>query len=77
MFMGFFEEMLGLNALWDSIKEGPVEIRFDLSEDDRVKVTYRIDFGKTDLSPAKASDLCTVITNILRKGLGVRLSKLV
>lgn len=60
---------------YETIKEGPVEIRFKESTKDRVKVTFIIDYGKTNLSPHEASSLMTSIVNILRATLKVKLSK--
>jgi len=56
------------------IIEGPVEIRFATSKG-KQKVTFIIDFGKSDVSPSEAGNIVRVIVANLRMGLGVRLSK--
>ena len=60
---------------WQPIKEGAVEIRFDRS-DGKIRVTYIVDFAKTDLSPGAAANVQKAIVTVLRKGLGVSLSRL-
>lgn len=58
----------------EPIKEGAVEIRFADSEG-KQRITFIIDFGKTDLSPNEAGDIFKSIVAILRTGLDVELSK--
>jgi len=60
---------------YDTIQEGPVTIEFSKSDDDRVKFSISVDFGKTDFSPSKASKLFKMMIDILRSVLGVKLSK--
>lgn len=60
----------------EPIIEGPVEISYEGSGG-KQKVTFTIDFDKTDLSPGKAADLHKAIVAILRSGLDVELSKCV
>ncbi len=57
------------------IKEGAVEIRFHRS-DGKIRVSYSVDFAETDLSPSAAANVQKAIVAVLRKGLGVSLSKL-
>ena len=56
------------------IKEGPVEISFEPSNS-KQKVTFVVDFGKTDLLPTEAAAVFTSIVQVLREGLGTSLSK--
>jgi len=58
----------------ESIKEGAVEIRF-VDSKGKQKITVIIDFGKTDISPNKASAVFKSIVQTLRLGLGVKLSE--
>jgi len=67
--------MLPFHNPWQPIKEGPVEIRFDRS-DGKIRVTYTVDFAQTDLSPGAAANVQKAIVTVLRKGLGVSLSRL-
>lgn len=59
----------------EPVKEGPVEIGFERSEQGRIKLTVSIDFGKTSLEPSKAAAILTSIVNILRASLDVKLRK--
>ena len=68
-------QMFGMLNPYETIEEGPVVIRFEESKKDRIKVDFIIDFGKTDLSPEKASALLRSIVANLRLGLGVSLPK--
>lgn len=56
------------------IIEGPVEIHYEDSGG-KQKVTFVIDFGETDLSPDEAVNVHKAIVTILRKKLGVCLSR--
>jgi len=67
-------ELLFRENNMETIKEGPVEIRFAKSKG-KLKVTFIIDFGKTDFSTGKSSSLFNSIVNILRCALNVKLSK--
>ena len=69
--------MFGMLNPYETIEEGPVVIRFEESKKkrDRIKVDFIVDFGKTDLSPEKASTVLLSIVNILRLRLGVSLPK--
>ena len=58
----------------DPIIEGPVEIAFADSKG-KQKVTFTIDFGKTDLSSREAAGIFKAIVSILRSKLGIKLSK--
>lgn len=60
---------------YETIKEGPVEIRFEDSKEGRIKVTYIVDFGKTDFSPSKAATAMKAMVAVLRSSLDVKLSK--
>jgi len=70
-------QMFGMLNPYETIEEGPVVIRFEESKKkrDRIKVDFIVDFGKTDLSPEKASTVLLSIVNILRLRLGVSLPK--
>ena len=59
---------------YEPIKEGPVKIQFEKSNG-HIKVTYTVDFAKTNLSAHKAGNLQKAIVALLRTGLGVELSK--
>lgn len=67
-----------MNFLFDDpyepIEEGAVKIHFEKSND-KIKATYIIDFGKTNLTPFEASNIQKAIVAILRTGLGVELSR--
>lgn len=54
-------------------KEGCVTIEFNPSKGKQC-VTIIIDFGEADIDPSKAASLITEITDILRKGLNLKLS---
>ena len=56
------------------IKEGPVEINFEDSNK-KQKVTFVVDFGKTDLTATEAAAVFTSVVQVLREGLGTSLSK--
>jgi len=58
----------------EPVKEGPVEIRFADSKG-KQKVTFVIDFGKTDLSPTEASSIFKEIIAILKYKLDLKLPK--
>jgi len=60
---------------YETIEEGPVEIQFVQSKNNKVKFIITVDFGETDLPPEKASDVFKSIVADLRLGLGVSLSK--
>lgn len=64
-----------LNDPYETIEEGPVEIQFTPSKNDRVKIIITVDFGETDLSSTKAANLFKSIIAELRVGLGIELSK--
>jgi len=72
LFGGTFSDVY--SGLPEPIKEGPVEIRFERSRG-KIRVTYIIDFGETDLDPHKAATVLKEIVGILRLGLGVSLSR--
>ena len=67
--------MLPFHNPWQPIKEGAVEIRFDRSNG-KIRVTYTVDFAQTHLSPGAAANVQKAIVAVLRKELGVSLSKL-
>lgn len=56
------------------IEEGAVKIQFEKSNG-KIKVTYSIDFAKTDLNPSEAATLQKAVVAVLRTGLGVELSR--
>ena len=68
MMAGLFDDR------WDTIKDGPVEIRFERSGE-KVKATFIVDFNKSDVSPDKAGTIMRAMVENLRIGLGVKISK--
>lgn len=59
-------------SVWKPADEGPVKINFDPSKG-KIKATFILDFGKTDLDSCQASGIVRTIVGYLRKSLDVKL----